>query len=96
MECVAKGGTISIVGVYPPTDRTFPIGMAMNKNVTLRMGNANHRAYYDVLLDNVASGRLDPVKILTQVEPMTGAIDAYKAFDERQPGWMKVELEPAV
>jgi len=22
-------------------------------------------------------------------------IDAYKAFDERQPGWMKVELEPA-
>jgi threonine dehydrogenase-like Zn-dependent dehydrogenase len=96
VECVAKGGTISIIGVYPPTDRTFPIGMAMNKNVTLRMGNANHRAYYDVLLDHVASGRLDPVKILTQVEPMTGAIDAYKAFDERQPGWMKVELEPAV
>ncbi len=96
VECVAKGGTISIIGVYPPTDRTFPIGIAMNKNVTLRMGNANHRAYYDVLLDHVASGRLDPVKILTQVEPMTGAIDAYKAFDERQPGWMKVELEPAV
>ena len=95
VECVAKGGTISIIGVYPPTDRTFPIGIAMNKNVTLRMGNANHRAYYDVLLDHVASGRLDPVKILTQVEPMTGAIEAYKAFDDRQPGWMKVELEPA-
>ena len=69
--------------------------MAMNKNLTLRMGNCNHRRYYDVLIDHVRSGRLDPVKILTQTEPMTGAIEAYKAFDERQPGWIKVELEPA-
>jgi threonine dehydrogenase-like Zn-dependent dehydrogenase len=95
VEAVAKGGTIAIIGVYPPTDTHFPIGAAMNKNLTLRMGNANHRRYYDVLLDLVASGKLDPVRILTQVEPMTGAIDAYKAFDERQPGWIKVELEPA-
>ena len=95
VECVAKAGTIAIIGVYPPTDRVFPIGMAMNKNLTLRMGNANHRRYYDVLLDHVASGRLDPVAILSQTEPMTGAIDAYKAFDERQLGWLKVELEPA-
>jgi threonine dehydrogenase-like Zn-dependent dehydrogenase len=59
------------------------------------MGNCNHRRYYDVLLEHVRSGRLDPVSILTEVEPMTGAIEAYKAFDERQPGWIKVELEPA-
>ena len=56
-----------------------------------------HRA--DVLPGVVAVdhevGRLDPVAILSQTEPMTGAIDAYKAFDERQPGWLKVELEPA-
>ncbi len=95
VECVAKGGTIAIIGVYPPTDRTFPIGMAMNKNVTLRMGNANHRRYYDVLIEHVLAGRLDPQEILSQTEPMTGAIDAYKAFDQRQPGWIKVELEPA-
>jgi threonine dehydrogenase-like Zn-dependent dehydrogenase len=96
VECVAKGGTISIIGVYPPTDKMFPIGMAMNKNVTVRMGNCNHRRYYDVLIGHVRSGKLDPVKILTQTEPMTGAIAAYKAFDERQPGWIKVELEPSV
>ena len=95
VECVAKAGTISIIGVYPPSDRVFPIGAAMNKNVTVRMGNANHRRYYDVLIDHVVAGRLDPAKILTQVEPITGAVAAYKAFDEREPGWMKVELEPA-
>ena len=95
VECVAKAGTIAIIGVYPPADRVFPIGKAMNKNVTLRMGNANHRRYYDVLIGHVQAGRLDPQKILTETEPMTGAIEAYKAFDERQPGWMKVKLEPA-
>ncbi len=94
VECVAKAGTIAIIGVYPPTDRTFPIGKAMNKNLTLRMGIGNHRRYYDVLIDHVMAGRLDPKKILTQVEPMSDAIAAYKAFDERQPGWMKVELVP--
>ena len=94
VEAAAKGGTISIIGVYPPTDRFFPIGKAMNKNLTLRMGNCNHRAYYDVLIEHVRAGRLDPVAILTETEPMTGAIEAYKAFDQRQPGWMKVELMP--
>lgn len=95
VECVAKVGTIAIVGVYPPTIASYPIGTAINKNLTIRMGVCNHRRYMEVLIDHVLAGRLDPAKILTQVEPMTDAIEAYKAFDERQPGWMKVELEPA-
>ena len=95
VECVAKAGTISIIRVYPPNDRVFPIGKAMNKNVTMRMGNGNHRRYYDVLIDHVMSGRLDPLTILTQSEPVTDAIKAYTAFNERQPGWMKVELLPS-
>lgn len=95
IESVRKSGTVSIIGVYPPTDREFPIGVAMNKNLTLRMGNCNHRRYYDELIPLVASGKLDPVRILTEVEPLTGAVEAYEAFDQRQPGWIKVELEPA-
>ncbi|MHB8285390.1 MAG: zinc-binding dehydrogenase [Caulobacteraceae bacterium] len=94
VEAIAKAGTLSIIGVYPPTDRYFPIGQAMNKNLTLRMGNCNHRRYYDLLIEHVRSGRLDLVKILTQVEPLTSVLDAYKAFDARQPGWLKVELQP--
>jgi threonine dehydrogenase-like Zn-dependent dehydrogenase len=33
--------------------------------------------------------------VLTQQEPLTSVIDAYKAFDTRQPGWVKVELKPS-
>ena len=69
--------------------------MAMNKNLTLKMGNCPHRKYLPKLVGMVRSGLIDPLKILTQREPLTSVIDAYKAFDTRQPGWVKVELEPA-
>lgn len=94
IEALAKAGQLSIIGVYPPTDRIFPIGKAMNKNLTIKMGNCNHRRYYATLISLVQSGTVDPVKILTHVEPMQSAIDAYKAFDRREPGWIKVELKP--
>jgi threonine dehydrogenase-like Zn-dependent dehydrogenase len=94
VESLCKAGQLSIIGVYPPSDRVFPIGKAMNKNLTIKMGNCNHRRYYATLLELVRSGTVDPVEILTHVEPMQGAIEAYEAFDRRQPGWIKVELKP--
>lgn len=75
-----------------PNPQVFPIGMAMNKNPTLNMGNCNHRKYIPTLVDMVRSGKVAPKQVLTQVEPLTSVIDAYKAFDTRQPGWIKVEL----
>jgi threonine dehydrogenase-like Zn-dependent dehydrogenase len=94
VEALAKAGTLSIIGVYPPTVRSFPIGKAMNKNLTMNMGNCNHRKYIPMLIDMVRSGEVDPAGVLTQHEPLGSAIDAFKAFDERQEGWIKVKLEP--
>ena len=68
--------------------------MAMNKNLTINMGNCNHRNYIPRLVGLVRSGAVTPTQILTQVEPLTSAISAYKAFDQRQAGWIKVELVP--
>ncbi len=33
-------------------------------------------------------------EILTHVGPLTAAVEAYKEFDPREPGWIKVKLEP--
>jgi threonine dehydrogenase-like Zn-dependent dehydrogenase len=35
-----------------------------------------------------------PEMVLTQREPFTNVLDAYKTLDTRQPGWVKVELKP--
>jgi threonine dehydrogenase-like Zn-dependent dehydrogenase len=95
VEAVAKAGTIGIVGVYPQTAKTFPIGQAMNKNLTIKMGNCNHRRYVPHLVDLVRGGSVDPLLVLTQHQPLTDAIEAYKTFDHRGRGWTKVKLEPA-
>ncbi|HJT69975.1 MAG TPA: zinc-dependent alcohol dehydrogenase [Terriglobales bacterium] len=95
VECVAKAGTMSIIGVYSEKVKGFPIGNAMEKNLTIRMGNCDHRRYLPKLIELVRNGTVVPAEILTQVEPMTSVLEAYKMFDKRQPGWIKVKLEPS-
>jgi threonine dehydrogenase-like Zn-dependent dehydrogenase len=93
-QAVRKAGKISIIGVYPETMNSFPIGVAMNKNLQVRMGNCNHRRYLSEVIRLVASGVVDPLQVLTHQEPLTDALSAYQSFDARQPGWIKVELLP--
>jgi threonine dehydrogenase-like Zn-dependent dehydrogenase len=91
---VAKVGTIAIIGVYTPRMKSFPIGAAMQKNLTLRMGNCNHRRYIPDLVNLVKTEVINPLNVLTQREPLSDAIEAYKHFDRRETGWEKVSLQP--
>lgn len=93
VQSVAKYGRIGIIGVYSPAMSSYPIGMAMNKNLTIRMGNCNHRVVTPPLLDLVASGMFDPTAFITQHEAVTGAISAYENFDRREEGWIKTVLD---
>ena len=94
VRSLAKAGTLSIIGVYPPDFRQFPIGMAMNRNLTLKMGNCNHSKYIPKLVDMTRTGLIDPAEILSQATPISDVLEAYEAFDRREEGWIKVELEP--
>ncbi|GAB3554617.1 zinc-dependent alcohol dehydrogenase [Arthrobacter tumbae] len=93
VETVAKNGRIGIIGVYPPQLTSFPIGQAMNKNLTIRMGNCNHKSVAPPLLDLVASGVFDPTRFITQHEEVPDAVDAYRTFDRREEGWLKTVLD---
>ncbi|MGH8353431.1 MAG: zinc-dependent alcohol dehydrogenase [Pseudomonas sp.] len=94
VQCLAKAGTLAIVGVYPPAAQSFPIGLALGKNLTLSMGNCHHRKYIPRLIELILSKRLAPAKILTQIKPIVDAIAAFEAFNRRENGWIKVELQP--
>ena len=94
VRSIAKAGTIGVIGVYPPQVQAFPIGEAMNKNLTLKMGNCNHRRYIPELIDIVRAGVIAPDQVLTKREGIASAIDAYEHFDRRETGWTKVQLEP--
>ncbi len=94
VDCLAKAGTLSIIGVYPETLMVFPIGVAMNKNLTIKMGNCNHRKYIPLLIELIRTGAIDPSRVITQHESFEGSLDAYRSFDTRKAGWIKVKLEP--
>ncbi|HEU0192880.1 MAG TPA: alcohol dehydrogenase catalytic domain-containing protein [Gaiellales bacterium] len=95
VEAIAKAGTLCLIGVYPPTVERFPIGEAMMKNLTMTMGNCNHRRYLPRLVELTRSGVVDPSALITQIADTHDAIDAYQQFDARRPGWLKVALDPA-
>ncbi|MDB4968872.1 MAG: oxidoreductase, zinc-binding dehydrogenase family [Myxococcales bacterium] len=94
VEALAKAGTLSIIGVYGMGNSTFPIGAAMNKNLTVNMGNCNHRRYIPKLIELVMARAIDPSQILTQRAALADAVSAYEAFDRRLESWIKVELQP--
>lgn len=93
VSSLAKAGTLSIIGVYPPHTDFFPIGEAMNKNLTVNAGNCNHRKYIPKLQGLMHSHTVDLDFILSNKEPLPSAIEAYEQFDARHAGWLKVELE---
>ncbi len=95
VDALAKAGSLGLIGVYPLTAERFPIGKFMNKNLTLKSGNCNHRRYIPELLRLVRAGVIHPSMILTETATFAMAIDAYRAFDRREPGWTKVELHAA-
>jgi threonine dehydrogenase-like Zn-dependent dehydrogenase len=95
VETVRKYGRIGIIGVYSPAMTSYPIGQAMNKNLTIRAGNCDHRSVTPPLLDLVASGVFDPTRFITQHEPITDVVEAYLNFDRREEGWLKTVLTTA-
>jgi threonine dehydrogenase-like Zn-dependent dehydrogenase len=93
VEGVAKAGTIGVIGVYPQTFESYPFGVAFNKNLTIKMGNANHRRYLPELLDLVLTGVVDPLAFISQKADPISAIEAYQTFDQRKDGWLKTVLD---
>jgi len=63
-------------------------------NLTVNAGNGNHPRYIPRLLEMVESGVVDPEQIVTQHEPLLEVMEAYREFDRRSPGWLKVALHP--
>jgi threonine dehydrogenase-like Zn-dependent dehydrogenase len=59
------------------------------------MGVCNHRKYLPELIELVRTGALDPSRVLTQEKALRNVIEAFKAFDKREPAWVKVELQPS-
>jgi threonine dehydrogenase-like Zn-dependent dehydrogenase len=92
IDIVRRGGTISIVGVYGGAVDPLPLLTMFDKQVQLRMGQANVRRWVDDILP-LLTGDGDPLGVddfATHRLSLEEAPRAYKMFQQKQDGVVKV------
>jgi threonine dehydrogenase-like Zn-dependent dehydrogenase len=95
IELVRRGGTLSVVGVYGGMTDPLPMMTLFDKQIQIRMGQANVRRWVDDLLPLVEDD--DPLgleQFATHHLPLESAADAYSTFQQRTDGMVKVLFRP--
>ena len=96
IDLVRRGGTISLSGVYGGAVSPMPLIQMFDKQITMRMGQANVRRWVDDLLPLVGDDD-DPLGLetfATHRVPLTDAPHAYEIFQKKQDGAFKILLQP--
>lgn len=92
MAC-RKGGTLSILGVYGVMDK-FPIGVIMNKGLTVRSAQQHGQKYVPKLLQYAEKGEFDLSFLATHRFPLEQAAEGYRIFKQKEDGCMRSVFVP--
>ena len=95
IELVRRGGTISVIGVYGGMTDPLPMMKLFDKQVSIRMGQANVRRWVDDILPLLTDD--DPLGVdsfATHHMPLDQANAAYEMFQKKQDGAVKVVFRP--
>ena len=92
--CCRKGGTLSVPGVYIGFLDKIPFGAAMNKGLTIKMGQTHVQKYMEPLLKKIEGGEIDPSFVITHRIKLEDAPKAYKTFRDKEDGCIKVVVKP--
>jgi threonine dehydrogenase-like Zn-dependent dehydrogenase len=96
VELVRRGGTISLSGVYGGTADPLNMLQIFDKQITLRMGQANVRRWTDDILP-LLEGDADPLGVdgfASHHIALADAPEAYEAFQKKEDGTFKVVFRP--
>jgi threonine dehydrogenase-like Zn-dependent dehydrogenase len=96
IDVVRRGGTISLIGVYGGMADPMPMLTLFDKQIQLRMGQANVRRWADDILP-LLTGDGDPLGVddfATHRIPLDEAPGAYERFQKKEDGTVKVVLKP--
>jgi threonine dehydrogenase-like Zn-dependent dehydrogenase len=95
IDIVRRGGTISLIGVYGGMADPLPMLTLFDKQVTLRMGQANVKRWVDDIMPLLVDD--DPLGVdtfATHVLPLDQAPYAYDIFQKKEDGAVKIILQP--
>jgi len=95
IDIVRRGGTISLIGVYGGMADPLPMLTLFDKQIQLRMGQANVKRWVDDIMPLLTDD--DPLGVdsfASHVVPLDDAPHAYEIFQKKQDGAVKVMLKP--
>ncbi len=96
INTVRRGGTISLSGVYGGQADPLPMLTLFDKQIQLRMGQANVKHWVDDIMP-LLTGDDDPLGVegfATHKMPLEQAPHGYEIFQKKQDGAIKVLLQP--
>jgi threonine dehydrogenase-like Zn-dependent dehydrogenase len=95
IDIVRRGGTISVIGVYGGMADPLPMLTMFDKQIQLRMGQANIKRWVDDIMPLLTDE--DPLGVETFAThrlPLEEAPHAYEIFQKKEDGAVKVVLKP--
>jgi threonine dehydrogenase-like Zn-dependent dehydrogenase len=95
IDIVRRGGTISLIGVYGGMADPLPMLTMFDKQIQLRMGQANVKKWVDDILPLLTDD--DPLGVdtfATHTLPLSDAPHGYDIFQKKHDGAIKVILKP--
>jgi threonine dehydrogenase-like Zn-dependent dehydrogenase len=95
IDIVRRGGTISLIGVYGGMADPLPMLTLFDKQIQLRMGQANVKKWVDDIMPLLTEA--DPLGVdtfATHTLPLSDAPHAYEIFQKKEDGAVKIILEP--
>jgi threonine dehydrogenase-like Zn-dependent dehydrogenase len=95
IDIVRRGGTVSLIGVYGGMADPMPMLTMFDKQIQLRMGQANVKRWVDDIMPLLSDA--DPLGVdnfATHVLPLAEGPEAYENFQEKKDGAVKVLLKP--
>jgi threonine dehydrogenase-like Zn-dependent dehydrogenase len=94
MYVCRNAGTLSVPGVYGGFLDKIPFGAAMNKGLTIRMGQTHVNRWTDDLLHRIEEGQIDPSFVITHKASLADGPGMYETFRDKSDGCIKVVLKP--
>ncbi|HZG04050.1 MAG TPA: zinc-dependent alcohol dehydrogenase [Streptomyces sp.] len=95
IDAVRRGGTVSVIGVYGGMTDPLPMLTMFDKQIQLRMGQANVRRWVPDIMPLLTDGDVLGVDgFATHHMPLERAPEAYEMFQKKADGAVKIVLRP--
>jgi 2-desacetyl-2-hydroxyethyl bacteriochlorophyllide A dehydrogenase len=89
---VGRQGRVSAIGVNQTRKFELDMAVAFMKGLTFTIGTCSVQRYWPELVPLIQAGRLHPERFVTNVMPLSDGAEAYRLFDAREAGALKMVM----